>query len=100
MPEENPPQQNLEDLKMRVDAIEDKLRKIYISAEELRALNVTDEELKAYHKVAAALGQRTSGPILGTGLPVPYLIVWGCGGCFRTSYGSGSGPIGFGSLGS
>ena len=97
MPEENPPQQNLE---MRVAALEDKLRKIFTTEEELKALNITEEELKTFQKVAAALAQRYRPPCCnlllqmhppcclqipppyGVGYPVPW------------------GAIGFGSLGS
>jgi hypothetical protein len=106
MPEENPPQQNLEDLKIRVTAIEDKLRKIFIMEEELKAMNITEEELKTYQKVAAALAQRTSGLDAGRGRPWPgpwpgiihcCALPW-LNPCY-VGYHVPHGAIGFGSLG-
>jgi hypothetical protein len=90
MPEETPPQQKT--LEMRVAELEDKLSKIHI----------TEEELKAYQKVSSLLGQGTTGLIAGTGLPpqvslayLPAYIIR-CG----IAYQGGSGPMGFGNLGS
>jgi len=96
MPEENPPQQNLEDLKMRVAALEDKLRKTYITEEELKALNITEEELKTFQKVAAALAQRRPSPLYIHCCSLPLLIVPPSYVGYPVPYGA----IGFGSLGS
>jgi hypothetical protein len=99
------PEENLEDLKMRLAALEDKLRKICITEEELRALDITEKELKAFQKVAAALAERTSGLDVGRGRRVP-LFWYMCGVPLQMSCAYIAGypvtysAIGFGSLGS
>ena len=98
------PEENLEDLKMRVVALEDKLRKIYITEEELQALNITEEELKTFQKVAAALAAAGRGrPLLCVSaclyIPPCHLPLQIVPPCY-VGYPVPSGGIGFGSLGS